>query len=332
MLAYPLHLRIPEPLNAVISLLQARGGQALLTGGYVRDALLGRETWDVDVATDLPHTMLEALVPSAWITVKLPQYLCIKCRLDPFDVDITTFRKEGGYVDHRHPTEVSPGTREEDARRRDLTINALYYDPIQRQILDDVGGLDDLLARGQVRLIRGVQSLEEDYLRIVRVIRFALQCGFAIEEKTLEALRSVIHHVREVDRDRLKQELGKCLTYGSLTEVLTLFEQTGLLTVFQAGLTHNPSMTHKVMESAANISAGEGTLMDLILMTELLTYQDPHDWTQSLKAKSDWLRLSKKHGRQIAKTFWLLKGQHVSNYHPSPFMKQFVKSNQVSRS
>ncbi len=145
----------------------------------------------------------------------------------PFEV--TTFRKDGPYHDGRHPCSVAFTDEEEDAQRRDFTINALFYDPVERTVLDYVGGLDDLRA-GLVRAV-GVprERFQEDHLRLLRAIRFAARLGYAVEKQTYRAILEAAPLITSTSAERIRDELLKMLTEGGTRRAFELLDDTGLL-------------------------------------------------------------------------------------------------------
>ena len=183
----------------ICSTLRRRGFRALLAGGCVRDMLLKTPPRDFDIATNAR----------------------------PFEV--TTFRKDGPYHDGRHPCSVAFTGEEEDARRRDFTINALFYDPVDRKVLDYVGGLDDLRT-GLVRAV-GVprERFEEDHLRLLRAIRFAARLRYAIERETYQAIRESAPRITLTSAERIRDELLKMLTEGGTRRAFEMLDDTGLL-------------------------------------------------------------------------------------------------------
>ena len=159
-------------------------GHAYIVGGAVRDAVLGRDFSDEDIATDLKdHEVMNILGGKIVYPGTVNYY-----RHDRL-FEITTFRQEGDYADGRHPHIMDyTSNLKEDALRRDFTINALYFDG--KQIIDEGHGLDDL-KKGIIRFIGNpLKRVEEDRLRVLRALRFASQLGFSIETKTSNALYS----------------------------------------------------------------------------------------------------------------------------------------------
>jgi poly(A) polymerase len=212
----------------ICATLHEAGHQAYLVGGCVRDLELGREPLDYDVATDAVPERVQQLFPNSLAVGA--QFGVIVVVEDSLQVEVATFRADVGYSDGRHPDRVVfARTAEEDVRRRDFTINALLLDPRTREVLDFVGGRDDLRA-GIIRAI-GQPSLRfrEDKLRMVRAVRFAARFSYAIEPATFAAIREFAPEIRQVSCERLRDELTKLLTEGAARRGFELLDQTGLL-------------------------------------------------------------------------------------------------------
>lgn len=208
--------------------LHASGFQAYLVGGCVRDLVLGREPEDYDVATDAHPARVQELFPSS-VDVGA-RFGVILVVADGAQVEVATFRSDVGYSDGRHPDRVEYSTSpEEDVRRRDFTINGLMQDMETQQILDFVGGREDL-QRGLVRAI-GTPELRfrEDRLRMVRAVRFAARFGYAIEPATFQAIVAAAPHITSVSAERLRDEITKLLTEGAARRAFELLDATGLL-------------------------------------------------------------------------------------------------------
>ena len=192
----------------IVRTLRAAGHTALFAGGCVRDSLLGREPKDFDVATSARPDQVEALFPKTLAVGK--SFGVIVVVGEAGSVEVATFRSEGGYADGRHPDTIRFSTPEEDASRRDFTVNGLFAslreDGREADILDYVGGLADLEAR-RIRAI-GVPSerFEEDALRMLRAVRFAGSLDFEIDAATLEAIRMEAERIRLVSAERIGVE------------------------------------------------------------------------------------------------------------------------------
>ena len=211
----------------ICATLRRRGFRALLAGGCVRDMLLKTPPRDFDIATNARPFEVAQLFER---TIDIGAAFGVQVVLlpeGPFEV--ATFRKDGPYHDGRHPCSVAFTGEEEDARRRDFTINALFYDPVDRKVLDYVGGLDDLRT-GLVRAV-GVprERFEEDHLRLLRAIRFAARLGYAIERETYQAIRESAPRITSTSAERIRDELLKMLTEGGTRRAFEMLDDTGLL-------------------------------------------------------------------------------------------------------
>jgi poly(A) polymerase len=219
--------------------LRVAGHQAYLVGGCVRDILLEREPADYDVATDATPDRVQQLFSHSLavgarfgVIVVLEEVPDESAAGAPLQVEVATFRSDVGYSDGRHPDRVVlASSAEEDVKRRDFTINGLLLDPETGEVLDFVGGRDDLRA-GLVRAIGEPElRFREDKLRMVRAVRFAARFGYAIEPATLAAIQLLAPLVTEVSAERLRDELTKLLTEGAARRAFELLDQTGLLAV-----------------------------------------------------------------------------------------------------
>src|SRR5271155_1372555 len=213
--------------------LRAAGHQAYLVGGCVRDILLEREPADYDVATGATPDRVQRLFPhSLAVGAKFGVIVVTEDSESGTteQVEVATFRSDVSYSDGRHPDQVVyTDTPEEDARRRDFTINALFLDPETMEILDFVGGRDDLRA-GIIRAIgRPADRFREDKLRMLRAVRFAARFRYAIEAATFTAILKSAPAIHEVSPERLRDELTKILTEGAARRGFELLDQTCLL-------------------------------------------------------------------------------------------------------
>jgi len=190
-----------------IAVLQQQGHIAWLAGGCVRDRLLGRTPKDFDIATSATPEIVEGLFPK---TVAVGKAFGVIRVLDQDqEVEVATFRSEGSYVDGRHPDRIEFTTPDQDASRRDFTINALFYDPIRQNLYDFFQGQLDLAARVIRAIGKAEDRFKEDHLRLLRTIRFAAVLDFKIEKETMEALRLCSVLVKSVSMERRRDELLK---------------------------------------------------------------------------------------------------------------------------
>jgi poly(A) polymerase len=239
---------------STVRTLRERGHKAYLVGGCVRDLLLGREPADYDVATDatpeevmriFPETYAVGaqfgvvLVPNPPRDVASNVSTCrdVTCYVSSSNVsakanavEVATFRSDIGYSDGRHPDQVRFSKQpREDVQRRDFTINGLLLDPITNEVLDFVGGRNDLAA-GVIRTIGNPERrFAEDKLRMLRAVRFAARFSYAIEPETFEAIQKLASQIHQVSRERIRDELSKMLTEGCARQAFLLLDETGLL-------------------------------------------------------------------------------------------------------
>lgn len=210
----------------IMETLRAHGHQALLAGGCVRDRLLDRSPKDYDVATDaVPQRVKEIFPRARQVGAKFGVMLV---RAYGIELEVATFRSDGTYSDGRHPDDVSFGTQEDDARRRDFTINGLFYDPFEDRVIDHVRGRADIEA-GIIRTIGDpARRFAEDHLRMLRAVRFAARLGFEIESHTLQALKEFAAELRGISAERVWMELELILADEGRVRGWKLLVQTGL--------------------------------------------------------------------------------------------------------
>ena len=193
----------------IIERLVAAGHRAVLAGGCVRDMLLDLQPKDYDVATDARPERVRELFPGArHVGAKFGVILVRKLERD---VEVATFRTEGPYSDGRHPDTVAYGTEEQDAKRRDFTINGLFFDPATGQVIDYVGGGADLSRRVVRTIGRPAHRFTEDHLRMLRGVRLAAKLGFAIDAETENAIRETAARLRSISAERIWAEVEQIL-------------------------------------------------------------------------------------------------------------------------
>ncbi len=194
----------------VVRRLRSAGHEALLAGGCVRDMLLGTRPADYDVATSATPRQVQRLFPR--VRMVGAQFGVAMVIRGGRPIEVATFRTDLSYSDGRRPDAVRFTSARDDARRRDFTINGMFYDPIAGRVVDYVGGRKDL-ASGLVRAIgEPAQRFAEDHLRMLRAVRFATRLGFRIERATGEAIRRGAVDIARVSGERVREELEKILT------------------------------------------------------------------------------------------------------------------------
>ena len=210
---------IPQEIRAVLRRLEEAGHQAYVVGGCVRDMCLGLPPHDWDAATSALPEETMALFDHFAIPTGL-QHGTVTVRSGGLSCEVTTFRADGAYPDHRHPAGVTfTRSLEEDLARRDLTVNAMAMDA-QGQLFDPCGGQEDLRRRVLRCVGEPERRFREDALRILRTLRFSATLGFAIEADTHRALRAKCGDLRYVAAERVREELTKLLCGGDVLRVL----------------------------------------------------------------------------------------------------------------
>lgn len=215
-------IQLPEKVKVIIQTLEAAGYEAYAVGGCVRDSVLGRIPADWDITTsalpeqvkELFHRTIDTGIEHGTVTVMM----------DKEGFEVTTYRIDGEYRDHRHPEQVNfTGELKEDLRRRDFTINAMAYND-RCGMVDAFGGIEDL-KHGVIRCV-GVagERFEEDALRILRAVRFAAQLGFEIEKETADAARALAGNLKDISAERIQTELVKLLVSPHPEMLRTAYE------------------------------------------------------------------------------------------------------------
>ena len=210
--------------------LRAAGHAALFAGGCVRDGLLGRAPKDFDLATSATPDQLEQLFKRTVATGRA--FGVIQVVLAGHPTEVATFRRDLGATDGRRPDAVAFSTPEEDAQRRDFTVNGLFSDPETGAIIDYVNGRADL----EQKIIRAIgaprERFAEDYLRLLRAVRFAATLEFAIEPATLAAVQELAPRSGAISAERIQQELSRLLVESPHPgQALRLLQRSGLLAV-----------------------------------------------------------------------------------------------------
>ena len=222
----------------IVSTLRKQGHQAYFAGGCVRDLLLSREPADYDVATDATPPQVMQIFPQTYAVgeqfgvVLVPDSdgaTGVPARQGT-TVEVATFRSDVGYSDGRHPNEVRfTKDPREDVQRRDFTINGMMLDPATNEVLDFVGGQDDLKA-GVIRAIGDPERrFTEDKLRMLRAVRFAARFDYKIDPATMTAIQKLAPKIHQVSCERVREELTKMLTEGQARRAFELLDATGLL-------------------------------------------------------------------------------------------------------
>lgn len=207
--------------------LHREGYATYFAGGCVRDFLMGKIPQDYDIATTAPPNEVEKLFPKTLAVGK--QFGVILVIPEGRVFEVATFRCEGPYHDGRRPSRVSFTSPEEDAKRRDFTVNGLFYDPFAQEVIDFVGGRGDISRR----LIRSIGDPEtrfqEDKLRLLRAVRFAANLQFTIDSETWDSVKRLAPEIHQVSAERIRDELIKTFTRPGAGRGLELLSESGLL-------------------------------------------------------------------------------------------------------
>lgn len=219
-------MKIPRPIQIVIDHLNENGYEAYLVGGCVRDALLQKDCHDYDITTNARPSQIQAL-----FTTTIPTGIAhgtVTIVIEEMMVEVTTYRTESEYKDHRHPDQVQfVNSLQEDLARRDFTINAMAYHP-KEGLIDFFHGQEDL-AQKKIRCVGNPETrFEEDALRMLRAHRFAAQLGFTIEKQTLKTINDHPEWITYVASERIVKELSKIMRYDpyeieNMTEMMSYF-------------------------------------------------------------------------------------------------------------
>ncbi len=224
-----MHISIPKHASDIIKTLSSHGYEAFVVGGCVRDSILGKEPADWDITTSALPEQVKALFPRT-IDTGL-KHGTVTIMMDKIGYEVTTYRIDGTYEDHRRPNDVTfTSSLREDLMRRDFTINAMAYNE-EKGLVDLFGGIQDL----NDRIIRCVgnptERFDEDALRMFRAVRFAGQLNFNIEKETLAAIEAQHAFLKDVSAERIQIELLKLLISGH-PEMIRAAYETGLTSVF----------------------------------------------------------------------------------------------------
>jgi len=223
-----------QAAERIITILHQAGHAALLAGGCVRDLLLGAEPKDYDVVTDArPDRVVELFKRTDQVGAKFGVVLV---RMWGHQIEVATFRADGSYADGRHPDSVVFGNELDDARRRDFTINGMFYDVSADRVIDHVGGRCDLEA-GVIRAIGDPEArFAEDHLRMLRAVRFAARLQFTIDPASMEAIRANAHRLSTISAERIREELRWIVTDANRVTGWQLIQSTGLLNHLMSGV------------------------------------------------------------------------------------------------
>jgi tRNA nucleotidyltransferase (CCA-adding enzyme) len=225
-------LSVPQEVRALCDMLHGAGFEAYLVGGCVRDLLLGREPKDWDITTNAKPEQIQGLFPETFYENDFGTVGVVTESENPRlkVVEITPYRIEGKYADARHPDEVKfSDSLSEDLKRRDFTINAIAYDPLTGELVDEHEGREDILGRRIRTVGEAHERFEEDALRMLRAVRLSAELDFTLDSSTLAGIAAQASQLEKISRERVRDELVRVLQSNKPMQALYVAQKLELL-------------------------------------------------------------------------------------------------------
>ena len=207
--------------------LRERGHIAYFAGGSVRDMVRGLPARDFDIATDAPPNAVQKIFPHTFAVGA--HFGVVVVVENGFNFEVATFRSDGAYLDHRHPVEVRFSSPEEDAKRRDFTINGMFFDPEKNEVIDFVGGRADIENKIVRAIGEAAARFDEDRLRMLRAVRFGTVLDYKIDNETWKALVENAASINEISAERIRDELVKIFLSPQRVRGWDLLDESGLM-------------------------------------------------------------------------------------------------------
>ncbi len=289
----------------IVAKLQASGEIAFFAGGWVRDYILQQPSEDIDIVTSASIKKIQQLFPKT-IPVGIAFGVVVVVE-EQSHFEVATFRKDGAYRDGRHPEKIDLATAQEDAMRRDFTINGLFYDPIKKSLHDFIGGIKDI----EKKIIRTIgnpyERLAEDRLRMVRAVRYSARFQFSIEEKTQQAILELAHTLLPATSlERIWQEIKKMSHHPHFdTALLSMFKLELLPTIIPI---LKSSSLEEIGEKIAIIRRFPSNTPAIISIMELIPYISP----PTLSYLGSYFKLSNDE-KKFADLYYALRKQFISS-------------------
>ena len=209
--------------------LRVYGHIAYFAGGCVRDMVRGLPPKDFDIATGATPDVVQKIFPHTYAVGA--DFGVVVVVENGLNFEVATFRADGAYLDHRHPVDVRFSSPEEDAKRRDFTINGMFFDPEKNEVIDYVGGRADI----EAKVIRAIGNprdrFDEDRLRMLRAVRFATVLDYEIDGETWKALTESADAINEISAERIREELVKIFLSPNRVRGWELLDESGLMRV-----------------------------------------------------------------------------------------------------
>lgn len=299
----------------VVRALRDAGRQALWAGGCVRDQLLGAPPKDYDVATSaLPDEVRTVFGKRR--TLPIGAAFGVITVLGPKSagqIEVATFRTEADYHDGRRPKRVEFTTAEQDASRRDFTINGLFYDPLADEVIDYVGGREDLAAKRIRAIGDATERFAEDKLRMLRAVRFAAALGFEIEAGTAQAIVDHAHEIGLVSAERIGGELRRMLVGPGRVRAVRLLHELQLLREVV------PELAAIGEDYLAQFGEASSRLGEVTIAIALACLLAPVDASHAVSQRTMALKFTRKEAERAA---WLVKNYRaLDKAHEQPWSK-----------
>src|SRR5881296_4059702 len=216
-----------EAARKIVERLRERGHIAYFAGGCVRDIIRGETPKDFDIVTDARPEAVQKIFPRTYAVGA--HFGVIIVLENSFQFEVATFRSDDAYIDGRHPSAVHFSSPEDDARRRDFTINGMFYDPVAEKVIDFVGGCADIDAK----LVRAIgdpaRRFAEDRLRMLRAVRFATVLDYEIDKQTWDALVANASSINQISAERIRDELVRIFLSPNRVRGWDLLDSSGLM-------------------------------------------------------------------------------------------------------
>jgi poly(A) polymerase len=211
----------------IVHKLREHGHIAYFAGGCVRDIVRGETPKDFDIATDATPDIVQKIFPRTYAVGA--HFGVIVVLENGFQFEVATFRSDDAYIDGRRPTAVHFSSPEQDAKRRDFTINGMFYDPIAEKVIDFVAGRADLMAKIIRAIGEPAQRFQEDRLRMLRAVRFATVLDYKIDNRTWDAIAAKTAAITEISAERIRDELLRILLSPNRVRGWDLLDESGLM-------------------------------------------------------------------------------------------------------
>ena len=326
-----------EHAVSVVRRLRDAGHVAYFAGGCVRDELLGLPAKDFDVATDAPPNEVRSLFRNTQAVGA--SFGVILVRMERSQIEVATFRTDGRYTDGRRPEDVRFSTAQEDAQRRDFTINGMFLDPLTGEVVDYVGGQEDLAARRLRAIGNPHERFAEDHLRLLRAVRFAARFGLQTEYATDMAIKQHAPLLARISPERIAEELRRMLIPATRNEAYFQLGEYRLMDVILRFLPETRKRFHAydaLIPQITAMTAGEPISFSLALAAISLDHRrfggrlgDPQTLTlpseinRTCAALRQALKISNDEERAVAGTLgigWLMRDHEI----PISQLKRFL--------